>query len=177
MLKKTGIVVGIMVLNAMMIFVFNKFIEKKVVYARTGIVLIEYEGKQVVDSIFELETQQVQINLQKLQNNYEIIAEKYNNATGATKRNFAYELGVAENEWNSYNEKANADLTRRQQEMLNQVLNEVNNYILEYGKLKRYKMILGSTSAGSLLYGEEAEDITEDLVEFINYRYQLSDAK
>lgn len=45
---------------------------------------------------------------------------------------------------------------------------ELNKHIEEYGKKMGYKYILGANGDGSIMYGDEAQDITEELIKYIN---------
>ncbi|WP_157716540.1 OmpH family outer membrane protein [Roseivirga ehrenbergii] len=52
------------------------------------------------------------------------------------------------------------------------VIEEVNAYIEEFGKKRSYKIILGATSMGNILYAQEGIDITDEVVEGLNRRYR-----
>jgi len=49
---------------------------------------------------------------------------------------------------------------------------EINQYVVDYGKQSGYDFIYGAVGNGSLMYGHEAFDITEDVVAFINEKYE-----
>ena len=51
-------------------------------------------------------------------------------------------------------------------------LEEINAFIEAYGKEHHYDVILGTTSSGSLLYGNEQNDISEKLLEALNASYK-----
>lgn len=55
--------------------------------------------------------------------------------------------------------------------MMQEVLNQINSYVEEYARLKGYDVVLGTTTSGSLMYGEAALDITEPLLSGLNDRY------
>lgn len=59
-----------------------------------------------------------------------------------------------------YNEKSDAFQVS--------IWTELNKRIEEYGKKMGYTYILGANGDGSIMYGDEAEDITEELIKFIN---------
>lgn len=55
-----------------------------------------------------------------------------------------------------------------EQRILNGVLGQVNAFVERYAEQKGYDVVLGTTDAGSLLYGEGGLDITEDLLAALN---------
>lgn len=53
-----------------------------------------------------------------------------------------------------------------------EVWNKINSYVNEYGKEKGYDMLLGASGNGGLMYGSEAYDATEDVLAYINEKYE-----
>ncbi|WP_179318721.1 OmpH family outer membrane protein [Winogradskyella helgolandensis] len=72
----------------------------------------------------------------------------------------------------------------RQQQMdqmfkteMDSVLSKFNTFVEEYGKENGYTFILGKNQAGSVVYGIETLDITEEVKKGINEAYNSKDAK
>jgi len=55
-----------------------------------------------------------------------------------------------------------------EQEILSGVLSQINAFVASYAQEKGYDIILGTTTDGSLLYGKEGLDITEDVLLALN---------
>jgi outer membrane protein len=49
---------------------------------------------------------------------------------------------------------------------------QINQWVNEYGKQKGYDFILGAAGNGSLMYANQANDITEEVIVFLNKKYQ-----
>lgn len=47
----------------------------------------------------------------------------------------------------------------------------INEWVSEYSKANDYDFVLGATGNGSLMYAEEASDITDPMILFINNKY------
>lgn len=47
----------------------------------------------------------------------------------------------------------------------------INEKVQEYGSEKGYDYIFGASGNGSLMYAKESHDITDDIVEFVNKKY------
>ena len=49
---------------------------------------------------------------------------------------------------------------------------QINQFVNEYGKQNGYDFILGAAGNGSLMFANETNNITEEVIFFINNRYQ-----
>lgn len=48
----------------------------------------------------------------------------------------------------------------------------INQHVAEYGKENGYDFILGASGDGSLMYAEEGNNITEEVIAYLNERYK-----
>jgi outer membrane protein len=53
-----------------------------------------------------------------------------------------------------------------------QIWTQLNEYVKEYGKEKGYDYIFGAEGSGTIMYSTETEDLTEDMILYINNKYQ-----
>jgi outer membrane protein len=49
---------------------------------------------------------------------------------------------------------------------------QINQYTMEFGKQHGYDYIFGATGNGSLMYARDAEDVTKEVLKFINQKYE-----
>jgi outer membrane protein len=52
-----------------------------------------------------------------------------------------------------------------------QIWKQLNQFMEDYGKEKNYDYILGASGQGTLMFAEESNDITKEVIEYINLRY------
>jgi outer membrane protein len=52
-----------------------------------------------------------------------------------------------------------------------QVMKQLNQYVQQYGKEHGYTYILGADGAGSLMFADEAENVTKEVMDFLNKKY------
>ena len=52
---------------------------------------------------------------------------------------------------------------------------QINSYVADFGREQGYDFIYGATGNGNLMYASDAHDITEDLVDYINLKYEGDD--
>jgi len=48
----------------------------------------------------------------------------------------------------------------------------INGYIDAYGKEKNYEYIFGAMGNGGIMYADEAQNITDEVIEYINKKYE-----
>jgi outer membrane protein len=52
-----------------------------------------------------------------------------------------------------------------------QILEQLSQYVKDFGKENKYVFIYGATEAGNIMYGEENANITKEVISYINKRY------
>ena len=52
-----------------------------------------------------------------------------------------------------------------------ELLQEVNAYLKEYGQAKGYDFIFGATESGNIVYANQAKNLTADVLRELNQRY------
>lgn len=63
-------------------------------------------------------------------------------------------------------------ISQASQQQIDSLLTKVRNFVKEYGKKNNYTFILGANEAGSVLYGKEGKDITNDVLTELNNAYK-----
>lgn len=66
-------------------------------------------------------------------------------------------------------EKDNEDLSAQYN---TQIWTQLNQYIKEFGDQNSYTYIYGANGEGNLMYAKDKEDITEDVIRFIQKKYK-----
>lgn len=75
------------------------------------------------------------------------------------------QIAYAERAFEQYYTYSNQEMTKKIWERLNPLLQE-------YGKSKKIALIIGANGAGTVLYGDIKNDLTEDAIIFINQKYE-----
>lgn len=53
-----------------------------------------------------------------------------------------------------------------------QIWKQLNQYIQEFGEQEGYQYIYGASGEGNLMYARSSENITEEVLQYVNDRYQ-----
>lgn len=150
--------------------------EKKIAYVRSQDLIYAYTGMQEMQLKFQDQSQQWENNLdtlkmeyQKSLSNYQQHMEQLNASERKTREEILY---AQKNNLIQYSETIKNKSQEEEQKMLEGVLNQVNNFVEKYAINHNYDLILGTTLSGSILYGEETIDITQDIIKEININYE-----
>lgn len=54
---------------------------------------------------------------------------------------------------------------------LTKVWNQLNQYIMEYGKKHRLSFVFGANGNGNIMYANEEKNITDEILTYVNDRY------
>lgn len=60
---------------------------------------------------------------------------------------------------------------QRNKEIEALIWKRLNPYLTEFGKEKGYDYIYGANGSGTVLYADESQDITPEIIEYVNKRY------
>jgi outer membrane protein len=159
------------VLTVGIFLLLQRVTASKTGYIKSGIVLQEYKEMKDVSDQFNGELKLVQNNLDTLRKRYDRLKLMEGTISPKEQKDWLYRLEVAQNEYEKYNQQASQQMNSRKQELTKRVLETVNSFIQQYGKEHNYKLILGTTDDGSILYGNEADDMTQLLLEKLNEQY------
>jgi outer membrane protein len=85
----------------------------------------------------------------------------------ARKRELALQRSSLDERRNDLESQA----SKEDMELTQGVLSQVNSFIEGYGKDHGYDIIVGTTTTGNVLYGADALDVTEDVLNQLNKRH------
>lgn len=72
---------------------------------------------------------------------------------------------------NGYQEAIQKQIQEEDKKVTQTVINDINDYVKEYGKSKGYKIIFGATGGGNIMYAAENADLTEKVLKGLNAEY------
>ncbi|HBG69522.1 MAG: hypothetical protein A2W93_00655 [Bacteroidetes bacterium GWF2_43_63] len=115
----------------------------------------------------DAEKNKVQTVLDSLNKEYEFLA--------AQKKSDSQSLKTMSDTKDKMEKLQNAYANRIQvqtEDYNNKILQQLNQYVKEFGDKNRFSFIFGAAGNGSLMYGTESADITDEVIEFANERFQ-----
>lgn len=80
-------------------------------------------------------------------------------------------LGNKQQQINGYQEAIQKQIQEEDKKTTQTVINDINDYIKEYGKKHGYKIIFGASGGGNIMYADEATDLTGEVLKGLNAEY------
>lgn len=140
----------------------NKLIEG---YSRTKVAKAEFEKKA---NVMKANVDSLVGNWQKELKNY----EKERTSLSPKELKLKQELlGNKQQQINGYQEAIQKKIQEEDKKMTQTVINDINDYIKEYGKKHSHKIIFGASGGGNIMYADESSDLTEEVLKGLNAEY------
>lgn len=140
----------------------NKLIQG---YSRTKIAKAEFDKKA---NVMKANIDSLVGNWQKELKNY----EKERASLPPKELKLKQELlGNKQQQINGYQEAIQKKIQEEDKKMTQTVINDINDYIKEYGKKHNYKIIFGASGGGNIMYADESSDLTEEVLKGLNEEY------
>ena len=80
-------------------------------------------------------------------------------------------LGNKQQQINGYQEAIQKKIQEEDKKVTQTVINDINDYIKEYGEEHNYKIIFGASGGGNIMYADESTDLTEEILKGLNAEY------
>ncbi len=134
--------------------------------------LNEYNGTKLAIAEFEQKSKVLQSNLDTLTSEFQAELKKFEKERNTmTEKEILLSQEILRNkqaQLEQYNEITRQKLQEEDKQMTTRLLKKVNQIIENLGREHNYKFILGAKGDGGVLYGEEAIDITDKILEILN---------
>lgn len=150
--------------------------QQKIAFVDNGELINNYKMKIEIEESFKIKDDAFQKRMDSISRNFQVEAQAFQMAAQKMSQNDAQE------QYNALGQKQQAlqqQFQMEQQQMQNafgveidSVISKVNVFVKDYGKKNGYTFILGKNEAGSVMYGEEANDITTTLTDALNAAYK-----
>lgn len=157
-----NIVITLFLIGVLALIFLNR--EKKVAYVTTMKVFDGFTMKKEV----EIKYQKIQIAKQTFLDSLRLEIQSLE----AVKKDFN------EEKWNNLKKLylLKDDQFTQENELLykdftEQIWKQLNQYIEDYGKEKKYDFLFGASGQGNLMYANDKEDKTNEVIEYVNDKY------
>jgi len=139
-------------------------------YVNLSKVFEEFSGKKELENKLQLEAKGNQRYLDSLSFELQNLARQVNENSKDSKllqlmEEKQYQLNTAKARIDQYT-------INRHQQLTEQVWMQINQYVKDYGAEKEYEYIFGADGAGTLMYGSTNKNLTENITQYINKKYE-----
>lgn len=90
---------------------------------------------------------------------------------GAQRNNDENKAAIITEEYITRQSRIEEENNVLSQEITKKVWSQLTQYIMDYAKAENYSYVFGGNGDGSLMYGDEKNNITKEVIEYVNNRY------
>ena len=146
------------------------------VYVDVNKLLDGYDRTAVVRAEFEKKATAMNANVDSLLGDWQKELKTYEKErSGMSKKELALKQELLSNkqqQLNAYQQAIQKQLQEEDQKVTQTVINDINDFVKEYGKENGYRIILGATGSGTIMYAEEGADLTGEILEKLNKSFK-----
>jgi outer membrane protein len=145
--------------------------------SKTGYIYLEkvYDGfkakKEIEKELKQIENKQTGI-LDTLKLSIADLNNKVKSAAPAAKTKLQGQLEMKEADYRRLVKQFSDYNAQESQKRIDGLLKQVTEYVRDYGKKNNYAYIYGATGNGSLMYANDNDDITEEVMKYVNKKYE-----
>lgn len=166
-------------LIALILSVFSFFYfqtTSKLVYVDVNKLLEGYKRTKVVRVQFEEKVKTLNANVDSLMTDWQKELKTYEKERSKmTKKELELKqelLGNKQQQINNYQQAIQKQIQEEDKKTTQTVINDINDYVKEYGKEHGYKIIFGASGSGNIMYAGEGTDLTQDVLEGLNAEFE-----
>lgn len=174
-MKKITLPLAIIALIIALISIFYSQNTSKLVYVDVNKLLDGYKRTKTVKTQFEKKAKLLRSNIDSLVTDwqkelklYEKERSKYSKKELELKQEL---LANKQQQINNYQRAIQKQIQEEEKKSTQTVINDINDFVKEYGKQKGYKIIFGASGAGNIMYADKSADLTDEVLKGLNLEY------
>ena len=154
---------------------YHRYYSTKTAYVEINKVFNSFQMKAELEAKYKQTQKGRDRVLDSLAGNLKIMSKHLTQqkiAKADIKKDELYQFEYSREEYlklKSRYEEDNAALSRQYD---NQILAQMTQYVIEFGKKNNYDIILGADGNGSLMYAKDAYNLSDEVILFINNKYK-----
>ncbi|MBS1650934.1 MAG: OmpH family outer membrane protein [Bacteroidetes bacterium] len=155
--------------------IYNKMYHTKTAYLEIKKVFNGFQMKKELEKEYEKTQKGRDKILDSLSLNLKLMSKHLNdqkNAKVEIPKDEIYQFEYNREEFLKLKKQYQEDNAVLSQKYDNQILAQLTQYVIEYGKKNDYDIILGADGNGSLMYSKETYNISDDIIVYINNKYK-----
>ncbi|HEX8562833.1 MAG TPA: OmpH family outer membrane protein [Flavobacterium sp.] len=167
--------VGAVLLSLLSLF-YAKFNNDELVYVDVNKLIDGYKRTKVAKAEFDQKATLMKGNIDSLMASWQRELAQYEKeriSLSANELKLKQELlQNKQQQISGYQEAIQKQIQEEDKKITQTVINDINDYIKEYGKKHNYKIIFGASGGGNIMYAEESTDLTDEVLQGLNAEYE-----
>ena len=175
-MKNFSLPIAVVALFVAILSFFLNHDSSKQVYVDVNKLMEGYKRTEVVRAEFQEKAKTLQSNVdslvsdwQKELKRYEKERSKYSKKELSLKQEL---LGNKQQQISNYQQAVQKQIQEEDKKASQTIINDINDYVKEYGKKNRHQIIFGASGAGNIMYADEDTDLTPEILEGLNNEFE-----
>jgi len=174
-MKNLSIYVSASAIVISLIAIYFAKSSSELVYVDVNKLITGYSKTKVAKAEFDKKANLMKANVDSLVANWQTELKNYEKERASIspkELKLKQELlGNKQQQINGYQEAIQKKIQEEDKKVTQTVINDINDYIKEYGKDHNYKIIFGASGGGNIMYADESTDLTEEILKGLNAEY------
>ena len=149
--------------------------QQKIGFVDNGVLINEYQERKDIEANLNTKIEAFKVRTDSLRSAFELeIKEaelKARKMSQTAIQKLSQELQQKEQVLSQRVQFEQQQIAQESQSLNDSIIKRVKAFVQSYGESNSYNYILGSNEAGSVLYGEEASDLTQEILKALNESY------
>lgn len=173
--KNTPWALGLLALLISLFGLFKSYNSSELVYVDVNKLIQGYSRTKTAKAEFDKKATAMKGNIDSLVGKWQNELKNYEKERASLSANelkLKQELlANKQQQINGYQEAIQKQIQEEDKKITQTVINDINDYVKEYGKNHGYKIIFGASGGGNIMYAAEAADLTQDILKGLNAEY------
>ncbi|NQY29044.1 MAG: OmpH family outer membrane protein [Flavobacteriaceae bacterium] len=146
------------------------------VYVDVNKLMDGYKRTAIVKKQFEVKANTLKANVDSLLTDWQKELKDYEKERSSmTKKELDLKQQLLSNkqqQLNNYQQAIQKQIQQEDQKVTQTVINDINDYVKDYGKKNGYDIIFGASGSGNIMYASDASDLTSVILEGLNAEFE-----
>lgn len=175
-MKKLSLPIAILALLIAIGSFFYFQSSNKQVYVDVNKLLEGYNRTKIVRAEFEEKAKTLNANVDSLMTDWQKELKTYEKERSSmSKKELELKQQLLSNKQqqiNNYQQAIQKQIQEEDKKSTQTVINDINDYVQEYGKKNGHDIIFGASGGGNIMYASDASDLTQIVLEGLNAEFE-----
>ncbi|ALM09327.1 membrane protein [Sediminicola sp. YIK13] len=175
-MNKLALPISIIALVATIFSFFYTQNQSELVYVDINKLIEGYKRTKFEKSIFDKKANTLKANVDSLMVDWQNELKDYEKERSSLSKNeleLKEEiLGNKQQQINNYQSAIQKQIQEEDQKVTQTIINDINDYVKEYGKNNGYRIIFGASGSGNIMYADDLSDLTTTILTDLNASYE-----
>lgn len=146
--------------------------QTKIGFVDNSKLINDYQKKKDIEAQFEVEIAAFNKRIDSIGQSFQAHAAKLQEKDpNMAQKSTQDEYQALSQQYQSFQQQSQMEeqqIQKRGQTQIDTLIKTVRAFVKDYGEKNGYSYILGSNEAGSVMYGKESQDVTQEILDALN---------